>query len=133
MAQFLNQNKIHFRHIKDLFVDNADKMNKHANAMADKYDRPIQYLTKSIRMEELARKMAEEEGIERGLICIFSILEPCRTFSFRWEKGRPFIQTALRKCLFKYFYFMDKQLGLIHVKLQTWFPMQIQIYVNGHD
>jgi hypothetical protein len=28
---------------------------------------------------------------------------------------------------------MDREFGLIHVKLQTWFPMQIQIYVNGHD
>jgi hypothetical protein len=28
---------------------------------------------------------------------------------------------------------MDQKLGLIHVKLQTWFPMQIQVYVNGHD
>jgi hypothetical protein len=28
---------------------------------------------------------------------------------------------------------MDREFGLIHVKLQTWFPMQIQVYVNGHD
>jgi hypothetical protein len=35
------------------------------------------------------------------------------------------VQTARRKCLFIYFYFMDRQFGLIHVKLQTWFPMQI--------
>jgi hypothetical protein len=133
MSQFLSQNKIHFRDLKDFLVENADKINKHAKAMADKFGRPIQYLTKSIRMEETARKMAEAEGIKRGLICIYSILEPCRTFSFRWENGRPFIQVANRKCLFIYFYFMDQQLGLIHVKLQTWFPMHIQVYVNGHD
>ena len=83
--------------------------------------------------EDIARKMAEEEGIKNGLVCIFSVLEPCRTFSFKFEKGRPFVQTAKRKCLFIYFYFMDRELGLIHVKLQTWFPMQIQVYVNGHD
>jgi len=133
MAQYLSQNKIFYRHVKDFLVENADKINKHAKALADKYGRPIQYLTKSIRMEEMARKMAEAEKIERGLICIYSILEPCRTFAFRWEKGRPFIQVSNRKCLFIYFYFMDHQLGLIHVKLQTWFPMQIQVYVNGHD
>ena len=28
---------------------------------------------------------------------------------------------------------MDREFGLKHVKLQTWFTMQIQIYVNGHD
>jgi hypothetical protein len=62
MAQFLSQNTIHFRHVKDFLVENADKINKHAKAMADKYGRPIQYLAKSIRMEDQARKMAEEEG-----------------------------------------------------------------------
>src|SRR5438552_3115052 len=28
---------------------------------------------------------------------------------------------------------MDRDFGLIHVKLQTWFPLQIQVYVNGHE
>ena len=28
---------------------------------------------------------------------------------------------------------MDREFGLIHLKLQTWFPMQIQVYVNGHE
>jgi 5'(3')-deoxyribonucleotidase len=57
----------------------------------------------------------------------------CRTFSFKFENGRPLVRPARRKCLFIYFYFMDREFGLIHVKLQTWFPMQIQVYVNGHE
>jgi hypothetical protein len=133
MAQFLNQNKITFRRLKDFLVENAEKINRHAKAMAANQGRPFQYLNVPTRKEDLARKMAEKEGIQRGLICVFSVLEPCRTFSFRFEKGRPFVQSSRRKCLFIYFYFMDRQFGLIHVKLQTWFPMQIQIYVNGHD
>jgi len=28
---------------------------------------------------------------------------------------------------------MDRDFGLIHVKLQTWFPMQVQVYMNGHE
>jgi hypothetical protein len=59
--------------------------------------------------------------------------EPCRTFSFRTERGKPFVASARRKCLFLYYYFMDRDFGLIHVKLQTWFPLQIQVYVNGHE
>ena len=37
-----------------------------------------------------------------------SVLEPCRTFSFRSEKGKPFVASARRKCLFLYYYFMDR-------------------------
>jgi hypothetical protein len=43
------------------------------------------------------------------------------------------VRPTSRKCLFIYFYFMDPKFGLIRVKIQTWFPRQIQIYVNGHD
>ena len=31
------------------------------------------------------------------------------------------------------FYFLDPQLDLIHVRLTTWFPFTIQVYVNGHS
>ena len=27
---------------------------------------------------------------------------------------------------------MDRDLGLIHVMVQTWFPMRMQVFVNGH-
>src|SRR5690606_6396919 len=32
-----------------------------------------------------------------------------------------------------YFYFLDPDLGLIHVRMPTVFPFAIQIAVNGHD
>ena len=133
MAEFLKQNHISFQSLKGFLIRNADRINQYAKTMAAKQGRPFQYLTVYTRKEELARKMAEQEGITRGLICIYSELEVCRTFSFGFEKGRPLVRPKRRKCLFIYFYFMDREFGLIHVKLQTWFPMQIQVYVNGHD
>jgi hypothetical protein len=133
MAQFLNQKDIRCPILKDFLSENAGRINDHAKTMAAKLGRPFQYLTAPTRKEDLARKMAEKEGIEHGLVCVFSVLEPCRSFSFRFKTGFPFVQSARRKCLFLYFYFMDGDFGLIHVKLQTWFPMQIQVYVNGHE
>jgi hypothetical protein len=43
------------------------------------------------------------------------------------------VQSAKRKCLALYFYFVDADFGLIHVRLQRWFPMEIQVYLNGHE
>jgi hypothetical protein len=133
MAEFLTRNQISFRSLKSFLTENAEKIKRHSKTLAAAFGRPFQYLSVPTRKEDWARKMAEDEGIKRGLICVFSVLEPCRTFSFRFENNRPFVRTARRKCLFIYFYFMDRKFGLIHVKLQTWFPMQIQVYVNGHD
>ena len=31
-----------------------------------------------------------------------------------------------------YYYYMDREFGLIHVMVQTWFPMRMQVFVNGH-
>lgn len=77
--------------------------------------------------EHERRPFAARDQVEEGRICVFSVLEPCRTFSSRFEKGKPFVASARRKCLFLYFYFMDRDFGLIHVKLQTWFPPLQQI------
>jgi hypothetical protein len=47
--------------------------------------------------------------------------------------AQAYVQSAKRKCLHLYYYFMDRELGLIHVRVQTWFPLQIQVYLNGHE
>jgi hypothetical protein len=85
-----------------------------------------------VRKEDLAKQIAERDHIEQGLICILSVLEPCRTFSFRSDKSKPFVASARRKCLFLYFYFIHRDFGLMHVRLQTCFPLQIQVCGNGH-
>jgi len=133
MAQFLNGLDVSGGSLKPFLLENAQRVKDHAMAMAKKYERPFQYLASPIRKEDTARKLAQRDGIDQGLVCIFSVLQPCRTFSFRFQKGRPFVQSARRKCLHLYFYFMDRDFGLIHVRIQTWFPLQIQIYLNGHE
>src|SRR3954447_22101387 len=38
-----------------------------------------------------------------------------------------------RKCLHYYLYLIDPEFGWMHVRLQTWAPYEIQIYVNGRE
>ncbi len=37
------------------------------------------------------------------------------------------------KCLHYYFYWMDRELGLIYVRVPTYCPFRLQIYCNGHS
>jgi len=133
MAQFLNQSSIRFNTLKSFLIEHALEAKEHAKQMARKKERPFAYLEKKIPMEKKARELAEQDNIQQGLVCIFSIVEPCRSYSFRFEKGKPFVKGVKRKCLAIYYYFMDKDFGLIHVRLQTWFPMVMQVYVNGQE
>ena len=133
MAQFLKGLRVGNASLKPFLLENAERVKAHPVALAKKHDRPFQYLTTSMRKEDTARKLAERDGIEEGLVCVFSVLEPCRTFSFHFKTHDAFVQSARRKCLHLYFYFMDRDFGLIHVRVQTWFPLQIQVYLNGHE
>jgi hypothetical protein len=37
------------------------------------------------------------------------------------------------KCLHYYFYWMDRELGLIYVRVPTYCPFRLQVYCNGHS
>jgi hypothetical protein len=133
MAEFLKLKQVQRRTLKSFLLTQAERVKKHALSIATEARRPYQYLSGPARKEDLARQIAERDGIAEGLVCVFSVLEPCRTFSLVWKDTQPFVQPAWRKCLHLYFYFLDRQLGLIHVKVQTWFPFPLQVYVNGHE
>jgi hypothetical protein len=60
-------------------------------------------------------------------------METCRTFRVGYGEGRPVVKTDLRRCSVLYYYLMDRDFGLMHVKIQTWCPFTVQVYVNGHE
>ncbi len=37
------------------------------------------------------------------------------------------------KCLPYYFYFIDQQVGLGNVRVPTWCPFHLHVYINGHS
>ncbi len=82
-----------------------------------------------------ARKIAERDRIAAGLVCVLKTVEPCHSFNVVWdsEKGRLALRRELRKCLHLYHYIEHPRLGFLHVRLQTWFPFDIQVWMNGRD
>ena len=107
-----------------------------AYATAEQAGRPFRYLPRSqTSKEDLARQIAREDGVTNGLIAIFSALENCLSYSVRGDRQTKHIRMVLepRKCLHLYHYFLHEQLGLCHVRVQTWFPFTVDICLNGRD
>ena len=77
--------------------------------------------------------LPRSKGIREGIVCGYSQLETCRTFRFEYNSGRPRLQKDFRRCPVLYVFLMHAVLGLIHVKITAWFPLTMQVYVNGHD
>jgi len=111
----------------------SGKLKEHAKRVAVQAQRPYVHLTSPRPMEEEARALAQRDGIEEGLVCIFGKNETCRTYRVCYGQGRPQVRPDLRVCLVLYCYWMDREFGLLHIKLRTWFPFSVQVYVNGHE
>lgn len=133
MERLLDRNG---RRIKDFgrFVkQHSARIAQHAQRIARQAGRPMIYLRGNERKEELVQRMIRAEGLREGLVCVLQAVEPCLSFKIVPGQRRPRLVSARRKCLMFYFYFLDRELGLIHVRIQSWFPLTIQVCVNGHE
>ena len=107
-----------------------------AYARAEQAGRPFRFLSSSqVSKEDLARQIARADGITSGLIAIFSALENCLSYSVRGDRQTKQIHLVLepRRCLHLYHYFLHEELGLCHVRVQTWFPFTVDLCLNGRD
>lgn len=111
----------------------TERLAQHAEEFAHRAERPYRYLDSAgISKEQVARTILAESPVETGLICVLSCVEPCFTFDVRLNaSGKLAVVRRHRKCRFFYFYFIDREFGFMHVRLQSWLPFDLQVYVNG--
>lgn len=87
------------------------------------------------RKDDLAKSIAERDGIEEGIICVISAVEPCMSFEVRKHHKTKTIDIYRRerRCLHHYLYLVDKEFGFMHVRIQGWMPYDCQVYINGRE
>jgi hypothetical protein len=111
----------------------SESLVQHAQRFAAKAGRTYLYRTGSFKKDQWAEGLIREQRIERGLVGILCTQETCNSFQLVPGAKRPQFISRPRQQRVLYYYFLDPQLGLIHVRLQTWAPFTLQVYVNGHD
>jgi hypothetical protein len=136
MDMFLSSQGILYKCFGD-FVDKlSDRIKEHAEQLAQKAGRPFRYLASAEEpKEEIARGIMKEDDVRDGLVCVLTCVEPCRSFSIRKNASdrRLHLVVEQRKCLHLYFYYVDRDFGLMHIRLQTWAPYPIQVCLNGRE
>lgn len=133
MERFISSQGLLLKEFKPFVKKHSDALVVHAKAIAEKSGRPYIYLPSRIRKEDEARAMAYRDNITEGLVCVYGIVEAAQSFGLAYGKGRPRIKRTNPRCLCLYYYFMHKEFGLVHIRVQSWFPFTIQVYLNGHD
>jgi hypothetical protein len=133
LSGFLFQQQVQLKDFKTYAPQIADRVRDHVKALVQGAGAPYRHLPRKEPMEQQARELAAKQKIAEGIVCGFSQLETCRTFRFEYTGKVPSLRPDFRKCSVLYVFLMHAVLGLIHVKIQTWFPLTMQVYVNGHD
>jgi len=93
------------------------------------------YLNSSnIDKEKTALAIAAEHRVRQGLVCVLQCVESCWTFdSARTKDGLLTIRGEPGRCSQLYHYYIHPIFGWMYVRLQTWFPFDIQVGMNGRE
>lgn len=113
-----------------------DQIRENAEQLAVEHGLKIEFVrSHSTRKEAIIEKVLKERGNHPGLVYILSAMEMCQTYKPWHDKQthRTFLKPDQGKCLHYYFYFIDEELGLCHLRVPTWCPFRLQFYFNGHN
>jgi hypothetical protein len=83
--------------------------------------------------EEAARAIETQHPTAEGLVAVLQCIEPCWTFDTKSIGGRLTIRGARGKCSSLYHYLRHPLFGWMYIRLQTWFPFEVQIGLNGRE
>lgn len=111
----------------------SQQLVEHAQQMAHDAGAPYCYLQGKHDKKRLIDRIARDRRHPEGLLAVLCFQETCRTVKLRWGRQRPRLEFAYRPQRVLYYYFLDPEFGRLHVRIQTWFPFTIQVYVNGHE
>ena len=136
MGKFLNSQGVLLKNFGAYIETISERIKQYAYRIAEAKGRPVQYVASSSESkEDIAIKIAERDGIKQGLVCVLTCVEPCQSFGIQKNKKKKQLELVgrWRKCLHLYFYWLDRDYGLMHLRLQTWAPFTIQVCINGRE
>lgn len=121
---------------KDFVQKKNEELKKHIDQIAEQTKCYKEFISSSEKDKgEIAKKILMEHPEKEGLLCILSSVEPCYAMTVRknLESGKLERRWEYRKCTHHYFYYNDREFGLMFVKLQSWLPYTIIISLNGKE
>jgi hypothetical protein len=136
MEKYIQKAGFLLKDFKQLMLQVTGQIKAATQELAQRTGRRLTYLSSSqVRKEQLARQIAQQDGVSSGLIAILSCVEPCRTYIVGGNPRTKMLeaQLGLGKCLHYYFYHFHPVFGFMHVRLQSWFPFLIHICLNGRN
>jgi hypothetical protein len=134
LRSFLSRYGVLLKNFKGWAMEKTAHVREGCAQQAEALGIPTLYLRSSaVDKDGEARRIAQERGVADGPICQFSVVETCMAPLVGGNRATKELELHYRprKCVFVYHYFDDPQVGLGHVRLQTWIPFGVTICLNG--
>ena len=133
--QFLGAVGVRYKDFKNYVGGLSQALIDHGEQVAQQAGRPFEYRASSSEDKQAeALRIAERDGITEGLVCVLRGVEPCMSFGIRRNgKGGVGLRSEPRRCLHLYYYYLDREFGLMHVRVATWLPFGIHVCLNGRE
>jgi len=136
LTVWLSHRRVLFKDFKPFAEGLTADLKASVQSIAGGVGQTIEYLpSSSYSKEEHVQDLIHSQGVTEGLVCVLSCVEPCRSFIINRNPQTKHLDLvpAPRKCLHWYCYFLDPQIGLCHVRIQSWLPFTVQVCINGRD
>jgi hypothetical protein len=136
MLGYLWQRQVLLKDFKAFAGNITAQVRQAAEEVAISQGRPVEYLHNSAMDKEAwAREIARRDRIHQGLIGVLKSVECCWSYEIgpNREKKKLELRGKPSKCLHYYHYFQDVDVGLVYVRLQTWFPFTVHVGMNGRE
>jgi hypothetical protein len=136
MMNFLWHRQVLLKDFKTYAANITADVRQAAEEVASQQGRPVAYLHNSVMDKEAwARELAKQDSIRQGLIGVLKAVECCCSYEVGPNRAKKRLELRGKpsKCLHYYHYFMDPEVGLVYVRLQTWFPFTVHVGMNGRE
>lgn len=136
MTSYMYQNEVKIFDYPKFAEPYKDAIRANAERIAEENGVEIEFIRKAgVRKESIISEKIKQRGDHPGIVHIISAMEVCNTYKPWHDKttGKTFLKPDQSKCLHYYFYFIDQQVGLGYVRVPTWCPFRLQVYINGHN
>jgi len=130
MEQYLSCNHVLFKEYLDHVKGVSQKVKQASVRAFEEQGLPVRFLRDpSADKEEIARAIASARKLESGLVCALSSMEISPSFEHR---GTHMVR-RLKPCQVIYQYQIHPEVGWMYARIQTWFPFNIQVGLNGRE
>lgn len=136
MEAYLQVKRILLKDFKDFALHLTERIKTATLRIAEAAGRPFRYLHScNTRKDSLAKELIKQDGLQEGLVGVFGCVEPCRTYFLCGNRQLKTLEFKLQtgKCQHFYFYHLHRQFGLMHLRLQSWFPFLVHVCINGRE